>query len=54
VLASRGTRDLDAGVERVPDEQAKARARVQARGVALRSLLVAAVVTTLAWAVPPA
>jgi len=45
---------MDAGVERVTDADAQARARAQARGVALQSLLVAAVGTALAWAVPPA
>lgn len=43
---------MDAGVERVPDEEQQARSRAVARGVMVRSLLVAGIGTALAWALP--
>lgn len=51
-MASRGLRDMDGGVERITDAAVIEAVRRQARGVHLRSILTAVVVTAAALAVP--
>lgn len=46
-LAARGARDLDGGVEPLDDEDLARALRVRARGVWLRSILVAAALAVL-------
>jgi len=46
-LASRGRRDMDTGSEPITDPVELARVRSQARGVHVKSVLVAVVVTAI-------
>jgi hypothetical protein len=46
-LAARGTRNMDAGEERIEDATAVARLRTRARTVTVQSSLAAAVLTAL-------
>lgn len=48
MLAARGRRDLDGGIERIADAEERARVRRQARLVHLEALRLAAALTALA------
>jgi len=47
-LASRGSRDMDSGLETILEEDVKAQIRKQARRVQIKSLAVAVVATAVA------
>jgi hypothetical protein len=51
-LAARGTRNMDAGEERIEDEDVIAELRAQARRVHLRALITAAAITVVTLAFP--
>jgi len=51
-LASRGLRDMDAGIERISDEVELLSVRAQARRVLLESLVATVVTTALALLLP--
>lgn len=51
-MAARGTRNMDAGEEKIEDERLIARLREKAKGVHRRALLTAVVITLVALAFP--
>jgi hypothetical protein len=51
-MAARGTRNMDAGEEKIEDENLIARLRDKARRIHLRALVTAAVITLLTLAFP--
>jgi hypothetical protein len=51
-MAARGTRNMDAGEEKIEDEKLIARLRGNARRIHLRALITAAVITLLTLAFP--
>jgi ABC-type transport system involved in cytochrome c biogenesis permease subunit len=51
-LAARGTRNMDAGEEKIDDEDLNARLRDKARRINRRALLTAAVITVVTLAFP--
>jgi hypothetical protein len=51
-LAARGTRNMDAGEEKIDDEDLNARLRDKARGINRRALITAAVITAVTLAFP--
>lgn len=52
MLASRGLRETGHGVERIADAGLRERLRARARGIGVRALLLAAVLTGIALALP--
>ena len=52
MLAARGTREVEGGIERVEDESEDRALRRQARGVYLSATLVALVGTAILWFLP--
>jgi hypothetical protein len=51
-LAARGTREIDGGEEKIEDEGLVAKLRRRAKGIWLRSLLLAALFTLVALLLP--
>lgn len=51
-LAARGTRNMDAGEEKIDDEDLNARLRDKARRISRRALVTAAVITAVTLAFP--
>lgn len=53
-MATRGTRNMDAGEEKVEDKEMVGQLRVQARKIHRRALVTAMIVTLVALAFPSA
>ena len=51
-LASRGTRDMDSGIEKIQDDAVLAQVRRQARKVNIELIVTAAVLTILILLIP--
>ncbi|MCA1815253.1 MAG: hypothetical protein LC746_02375 [Acidobacteria bacterium] len=51
-MAARGTRNLDAGEEKIEDEELVAQLRAKSRRINRRALVTAAVITLVALAFP--